>query len=92
MKYADSKCTCIEHFGSDNEHIYIFTGTCVVTRKLHSVRVKAEDLFKYRQGVHIQDAFPYLSVDDREFLISGISKEGWELMYPPDEEVENVNE
>lgn len=75
MRYADSNCTYQESY--DNGHYYIFTGKCVVTGKGVSVKVPADGLFAYRQGLLIQDAFPGLSVDDREFLISGISKEGW---------------
>jgi hypothetical protein len=42
-----------------------------------SVTVRLTDLDKYTRGALIQDAFPYLSVDDREFLLSGMSPEGF---------------
>jgi hypothetical protein len=32
---------------------------------------------KRNQGALIQDAFPYLSADEREFLHTGITKELW---------------
>jgi hypothetical protein len=35
----------------------------------------------YKKGMLIQDAFPDLSNDAREFIISGITKEEWELEY-----------
>ena len=39
------------------------------------ITVYGEDLFKYQSlGALIQDAFPYLSTDDRELLMSGICK------------------
>ena len=37
----------------------------------YEVTIKAADLFKYRQGALIQDAFPYLQPMDREFLMTG---------------------
>jgi hypothetical protein len=39
--------------------------------------VRLTDLDKYTRGALIHDAFPYLSVDDREFLLSGMSPEGF---------------
>jgi hypothetical protein len=42
-----------------------------------TVRVPAESLFKYRQGALMQNAFPEMSSDDREFLISGMSAKAW---------------
>jgi hypothetical protein len=70
MKYADNHCKCKEEIGK--AHTYTFTGPCVITGEEHSVTVHAADLFKYRQGAYIQDAFYYLSDDEMEFLMSGI--------------------
>ena len=71
MWYADNKCTCKEKYKP--EHTYTFLGYCVASGEIVEVTVKAEDLFKYRSGrvKYIQDAFPYLSPDEREFLMSG---------------------
>lgn len=80
MRYADAKCTYVEEHTP--AHVYVFTGPCVVTRKPHSVRVPADGLFAYRQGAKIQDAFPGLSADDREFLMSGIGPGAWETAVP----------
>jgi hypothetical protein len=79
MHYADNHCTYTEQHKP--QHTYTFTGQCVVTHKSHSVTVPAEELFAYRQGKLIQDAMPSVNKDDREFLISGISPEGWEIMF-----------
>lgn len=85
MRYADSLCTYTETF-DNNEHCYVFTGKCVVTGKETSVKVPSSALFAYRQGKHIQDAMPMVSKDDREFLMSGISAEGWKQMFGGEEE------
>lgn len=77
MRYADAKCQ-YQETRVNGQHYYVYSGPCKVTGKLVSVKVPAEGLYAYRQGALIQDAFPNLSKDEREFLISGISKEGWE--------------
>lgn len=81
MRYADARCTYTESFDKDAGQTYTFTGNCIVTGKPHSVTVPAAGLFAYRQGASIQSAFPGLSAEDREFLISGTSPEGWREMF-----------
>lgn len=86
MKYADAFCDYKEVFSP--KHAYIFTGPCIVTGKPYSVKVFSEDLYDYRQGMLIQQAFPYLSIDDREFLMSGYSPEGWKKAFGDNEDQE----
>lgn len=80
MRYADNRCTYKKEF-KDGKQFYIYSGKCMITGKPCSVSIPAEELFAYRQGSLIQDAMPSLSKDDREFLISGISKEGWSMAF-----------
>lgn len=49
------------------------------------IKIKTADLARYNKGVHMQDAFPYLSADQRERLISGICGICWDKMFLPDE-------
>lgn len=79
MRYADSRCEVVETY--QPEHTYTFVGPCVVTGKEQRVVVKAQDLFRYRQGGNLQSCFPYLSKGQREFLISGFSDEGWNEVF-----------
>jgi hypothetical protein len=59
------------------------TGPCVVTGKQYSVVVTKEAATNYFElGVRIHEAFPNLSLEGREFLISGISPEGWNSTFP----------
>ena len=69
MKYADSYCTHTEEYKP--KHTYTFTGKCINTDKRVSVTVNGKDLFDYRNGQYIQEAFPYLSPQQREFLMTG---------------------
>ena len=54
------------------EHVYIFSGKCQVSNQDVTVTVKAEDLYKYNQGELIQRAFPYLTANEREWMMTGI--------------------
>jgi hypothetical protein len=72
--YLD-QCTYKEQY--QPVHVYVFTGPCILTGVEHTVTLPAPGLFAYNQGALIQDAFPELSASDREFIISGISPEGW---------------
>lgn len=76
MRYADAQCQYRETY-ENGVHEYIYSGNCVVTGELVTVRIPGPALFKYRQGAYIQDAMPMLSADEREFLISGMGPKAW---------------
>lgn len=40
-------------------------------------------------GRMIQDSFPDLSPDDREFLMTGYTPEDWVAIFPPEEDMTN---
>lgn len=84
MRYASARCTYTEVYKP--VHAYIFTGPCMVTGKPYSVTVPAAELFAYNQGGHIQDAMPSVKAEDREFLMSGYSPEGWNQMFGQDDD------
>ena len=62
------------------------TRTSELTGKVHTMDLpltpeQAEDgLYKLREGMHIQDAFPMLDADQREFIQTGITAEEWETL------------
>lgn len=84
LEYADNYC----EVSRENETV-TFKGPCSVTGKSMSVTVNKNDLSKYRDGAYIQDAFPNLSPGDREFLMTGTSDEGWDILYGGDDEDED---
>jgi ribosomal protein L31 len=75
-----------------NERVEI-SGRCVVTGRLFAVTVAHEALKRYLAGALAQDAFPELSKQDREFIVSGTSPEGWTELFgnKPEEEKEFVD-
>ena len=80
MNYADTKCTYTEQY-TNGQHTYTFTGPCVITKKQHSVVVKGPELYAYRRGAKMQDAMRSVNSSDREFLMTGISPEGWDRIF-----------
>jgi len=46
------------------------------------IEANPDDIIAWRSGeARIQDALPYLTPDEREFLITGMTPDEWE--YPP---------
>jgi hypothetical protein len=62
------------------------SGRCVVTGEDYSLVVSLDGFLAYFAfGRHIRVAFPELPPEEREFLISGTSPEGWKRLFgrPP---------
>jgi hypothetical protein len=71
----------------NNDGTVTLTGPCIVTKKEYSVTVPEVGYRQWATGNgHIQDVMPSVSKDDREFLISGTSPEGWAQMFGEDED------
>jgi hypothetical protein len=65
--------------------LHTIARNCIITKKIYSVRVNIDDYMNWQNGsILAQQAFPYLSAEDREFLISGISPEGWGQIFSDD--------
>ena len=48
--------------------------------------ITEEQYERYRKGELIQKAFPNLSLDDREFILTGATPEEWNAAYKDDDE------
>ncbi len=46
------------------------------------INITEQELEQFRRGKHIQWLCPQLSVDDREFLITGMTPEEWDELGP----------
>lgn len=83
--YMDTKyCRITEEY--EPEHRYIVTGPCIRTGKTVRVSIPAPELFTARNNGFGPKTAPSLSADEREFLMNGLSAEGWDLMFPLEEE------
>lgn len=61
---------------------------CPFCGSVSSVSVEKGDYLNWQAGMMAQDAFPYLSSEEREMLISGICPTCWDNTFGSDEEEE----
>ena len=61
---------------------------CPMCGKIYSVNVNDVDFQNWQEGALIQKAFPYLSADEREILITGTCPKCWNSMFLIDEDEE----
>ena len=54
---------------------------CPFCGEYHKVIVSEADFWKYAEGTSVQVAFPYLTADEREIIISGICKDCWDKIF-----------
>lgn len=54
---------------------------CVCCGKSATITVESAKLAVWRSGKLVQEAFPTLSADERELLISGTHPECWEALF-----------
>lgn len=69
---------------ANNKEVTIITA-CPFCGHANEVAVNEEDYWDWQDGALVQDAFPYLSADEREMLISGICPTCWEKTFGGDE-------
>ena len=81
-----------------NEKLTI-SGECSVTGDMYSTaKVNREDWERFKKGGKILDCLPYLSENDREFLVSGISPAGFNQLCgtddkkPKEEDIDDLDQ
>ena len=64
------------------------TKTSPVTGKINTreIDVTSEQLMRWRSGALIQNVMPYISKEDREFIMTGATPEDWNWMFAEKEE------
>lgn len=68
------------------ELIEITTPSCPMCQRESVVTVPAERYRAWQRGMFIQDAFPELSADERELLMTGYHPECWDEDFAGDED------
>lgn len=58
----------------------------------HYMDVKQIDLDAFEDGALIQNAFPYLTLEQRELILTGLTEDMWNDMFGEDEELDNEEE
>tara|TARA_R110002110_G_scaffold335294_1_gene546023 strand:+ start:344 stop:544 length:201 start_codon:yes stop_codon:yes gene_type:complete len=61
----------------------IITKTSPLTGYINTMDVSVTEvqIMQWQRGMLIQDAMPDLSVDEREFIMTGLTASDWEDMY-----------
>ena len=65
-------------------HVIVFR-TCPFCKKEQRKEYPIEGYTRFMQGAHVQDCFPDMTPDDREFLITGICPTCWDLTFGGDD-------
>ena len=61
-----------------NRKEYIVITYCPFCKHAHEVPVNEADYWDWQDGELVQNAFPYLTSNERELLISGICPSCWD--------------
>lgn len=48
--------------------------------------ITKEQIENYNQGMLVQYAFPHLSREEREFILTGITPQEWQFMFATDDD------
>jgi hypothetical protein len=64
----------------------IITKKSPISGKFNTMDLPIEEwqILLWERGAHAQNAFPDLTADQREFLISGITSEEWDATFKED--------
>lgn len=59
---------------------------CRICKDTHILRVHSYDLTRWQNGEYVQNAFRYLSADERELLVSNTCPSCWDKIFPDKDE------
>ena len=74
----------VEH--TSKPHIYRFVRECPWCHKEAAVDIPAQGLWDWEHGAFVQTAFPDLSPNSRELIMTGTHPTCWNQMFPPEED------
>lgn len=65
----------------------LITRVCPVTgaEKQMDLPVTEHQITRWQDGAYIQDAMPHLTPDQREFLITGMTPDVWDQIFPEED-------
>jgi hypothetical protein len=71
-----------------SDTIVVKTKTCTVCGEYEVWSLDRQAVTKWQEGEYIQNAFPDMSAEDRELLISGTHPACWNKLFPREDEDE----
>lgn len=66
--------------------VLVTTKPCIMCGRTSELEVSEEGFIKWQGGAFIQHAFPDLTADEREMLITGTHPDCFDELAPPDDE------
>jgi hypothetical protein len=66
-------------------NIEVTTKRCLVCRKNSIMKLDKDSYDRWQSGMYVQTAFPRMSPDDRELLISGTHSKCWDARFGDDD-------
>lgn len=60
---------------------------CFACGETSEMRVRTKDFENYARGMLVQDAFPTMSIENREIIVSGMCKECQEKYFNEEEDI-----
>lgn len=69
------------------------TKTSLLTGAIHTLEIDVTDeqLARWKSGVNIQDACGHLTPEEREFIMTGITPNEWDLHMTSEDEEDEVS-
>lgn len=63
----------------------LITNKSRLSGKVHTMdlNVTEEQIKKFEEGELVQNVFPHLTADEREFILTGITAEEWKEAFKP---------
>ena len=58
---------------------------CKISGEPYILNIPTENYEAWKRGEYAQNAFSFLSIDEREFVISGTTPKEWEAMFQEEE-------
>ena len=76
------------------ESAVLIRGRCVITNNAHQVEVGLDGWMKMKLYPHLslKECWPEATADEIEWLMSGISPEGWDTVFAKDEDEQPVSD
>lgn len=71
----------------DIQETVVMEKICSVTNELYSLKIDMGEYMDYKNGHrYVQDVFDYMTPEEREFIISGLTPSEFDKLFPPEEE------
>jgi hypothetical protein len=65
-------------------HVIVNTAPCIGCGHSTQLTLLRSEVDQYRKGAFVQDAFPFMTADERELIVSGTHPACWRRLFGED--------